>query len=65
MTSPMTYQRIHSLEREVALALKKAYECDGTSSRQHNEPAGFHALRRVCHRRFLTPTCCREQAQRD
>ena len=32
---------VHSLEREIALALKKVYECDGTSSRQHNEPAGF------------------------
>lgn len=32
--------RIHALEIEVAKALKKVYECDGVSSRQHNEPAG-------------------------
>jgi len=31
---------IHELEREVAIALKRVYGCDGTSSRQHNEPAG-------------------------
>ena len=31
---------IHALSREVALAMKRAYECDGTSTRQHNEPAG-------------------------
>ena len=32
--------RIHQLEQTVAVALKKTYECDGVSSRQHNEPAG-------------------------
>lgn len=31
---------IHSMERRVALALKKTYVCDGVSSRQHNEPSG-------------------------
>jgi len=28
------------LEIEVAIALKKVYQCDGVSSRQHNEPSG-------------------------
>lgn len=32
--------KIHSMERHVALALKKTYKCHGVSSRQHNEPAG-------------------------
>jgi histidine triad (HIT) family protein len=31
---------IHSCVRSVALAMKAAYGCDGTSTRQHNEPAG-------------------------
>ena|SRR5436190_15252461 len=29
---------IHSLARRVALALKECYGCEGTSTRQHNEP---------------------------
>lgn len=32
--------KIHDLERKVAIAFKYAYACDGTSSRQHNEPSG-------------------------
>lgn len=32
--------QIHRLEKEIAIALKKVYQCDGVSSRQHNEPAG-------------------------
>jgi histidine triad (HIT) family protein len=32
--------RIHDLEREVAIAFKEVYHCDGVSSRQHNEPCG-------------------------
>lgn len=32
--------KIHKLEKEVSLALKQTYNCDGVSSRQHNEPAG-------------------------
>jgi histidine triad (HIT) family protein len=31
---------IHEAVRDVALAMKVAYECDGISTRQHNEPAG-------------------------
>ena len=31
---------IHRLTRRIAIALKEAFACDGTSTRQHNEPAG-------------------------
>ena len=33
--------KIHAFEREVAIAFKKVYNCDGVSSRQHNEPFGM------------------------
>ncbi len=32
---------ISATVKRVAVALKSAYECDGTSTRQHNEPAGY------------------------
>ncbi len=32
--------RIHDFSKDVALALKKVYACDGVSTRQHNESAG-------------------------
>lgn len=32
--------KIHELSREVALAMKSIYSCDGILLRQHNEPAG-------------------------
>lgn len=32
--------KVHELERTVAIAFKKVYNCDGVSSRQHNEPCG-------------------------
>jgi histidine triad (HIT) family protein len=32
--------KIHECARTISLALKAAYHCDGTSTRQHNEPAG-------------------------
>jgi histidine triad (HIT) family protein len=31
---------IHRLTRRIAIAFKAAFHCDGTSTRQHNEPAG-------------------------
>ena len=31
---------VYELARQVALALKTVYDCPGTSTRQHNEPAG-------------------------
>ena len=35
---------IHRLARRIAIALKEAFGCDGTSTRQHNEPAGNQDL---------------------
>lgn len=32
--------KIHSLSRDIALAMKAEYACDGIMVRQHNEPAG-------------------------
>ena len=32
--------KIHELSRQLALAMKAAYKCDGISTRQHNEPSG-------------------------
>jgi len=32
--------KVNSFVKKVAIALKEAYRCDGTSIRQHNEPAG-------------------------
>jgi len=32
--------KIHDFEKELALAFKKVYNCDGVSSRQHNEHWG-------------------------
>ena len=32
--------KIHALSRDVALAMKSEYRCDGILLRQHNEPAG-------------------------
>ncbi|MGH9194551.1 MAG: NUDIX domain-containing protein [Acidimicrobiia bacterium] len=34
-------EHIHAAAREIALAMKAGYGCDGTSTRQHNEPAGY------------------------
>jgi histidine triad (HIT) family protein len=31
---------VYSTVRRIAIALKEAYGCDGTSTRQHNEPGG-------------------------
>jgi histidine triad (HIT) family protein len=31
---------VHALVRRVAIALRASYGCQGTSTRQHNEPAG-------------------------
>ncbi|GAA3290839.1 HIT domain-containing protein [Dactylosporangium vinaceum] len=31
---------VHDLARDVAIAIRATYGCDGTSLRQHNEPAG-------------------------
>jgi histidine triad (HIT) family protein len=34
--------RVAILAKQVAVAMKQAYGCHGTSLRQHNEPAGGH-----------------------
>ncbi|AHH18828.1 histidine triad (HIT) domain-containing protein [Nocardia nova SH22a] len=31
---------VHDVVREIAVAMRAAYGCDGVSTRQHNEPAG-------------------------
>ena len=31
---------VHDLVREVAVAIRTTYACDGVSTRQHNEPSG-------------------------
>jgi histidine triad (HIT) family protein len=31
---------VHDLVRDVAIAMRTAYGCDGISTRQHNEPSG-------------------------
>ena len=33
-------KKIHDFEKNVSIALKEVYKCDGVSSRQHNEPDG-------------------------
>ncbi|MDX2075280.1 MAG: HIT family protein [bacterium] len=35
---------VHEAARLVALALKHVYACEGTSTRQHNEPAGYQEV---------------------
>lgn len=32
---------IHDLVRRIAIAMRHTYGCDGISTRQHNEPAGY------------------------
>ena len=32
--------KIFDMSKKIAIALKETYKCDGTSTRQHNEPAG-------------------------
>jgi len=32
--------KIHALSRDIAMAMKAEYRCDGIMLRQHNEPAG-------------------------
>ncbi|MFI5698150.1 HIT family protein [Kribbella sp. NPDC051586] len=37
---PTSGHAVHDLVREVAIAIRSTYNCAGTSTRQHNEPAG-------------------------
>jgi histidine triad (HIT) family protein len=31
---------VHDLVRDIAIAMRRTYDCEGVSTRQHNEPAG-------------------------
>jgi len=33
--------RVFAVSRKIAIALKTSYGCEGVSTRQHNEPAGY------------------------
>lgn len=35
---------VYEAARQVALAFKQVYGCDGVSTRQHNEPAGYQEV---------------------
>ena len=35
---------VHEAARQIALAFKQVYQCDGTSTRQHNEPADYQEI---------------------
>jgi histidine triad (HIT) family protein len=35
---------IHAASKSIALAMKRAYRCEGISTRQHNEPAGYQEV---------------------
>lgn len=35
---------IHEAARRIALAFKAVYDCQGVSTRQHNEPAGYQEV---------------------
>jgi histidine triad (HIT) family protein len=41
---PETGATIFEASRQVAIAFKRVYQCDGTSTRQHNEPAGYQEI---------------------
>jgi len=34
------FSHVHIVAKKIAIAVKETYKCDGTSVRQHNEPAG-------------------------
>jgi histidine triad (HIT) family protein len=36
--------KIHVFSKQLALAMKELYSCDGVSIRQHNEPAGYQEV---------------------
>jgi histidine triad (HIT) family protein len=37
---PEAGHAVHDLVRDVAIAIRRTYGCEGVSTRQHNEPAG-------------------------
>jgi histidine triad (HIT) family protein len=38
------HMHLYEAARQVAIALKQVYGCEGTSTRQHNEPAGYQEV---------------------
>ena len=38
---PADGHAVHDLVREAAIGIRQTYGCDGISTRQHNEPAGY------------------------
>jgi histidine triad (HIT) family protein len=32
---------VHDVVREVAIGMRRTYDCEGVSTRQHNEPTGY------------------------
>ena len=47
-TLPQRYgHRIYDIAQAIALALKRTYSCQGVSTRQHNEPAGYQEIWRL------------------
>lgn len=67
---PTVGAAIFEASRQVAIAFKRIYHCDGTSTRQHNEPAGnqeifhyhLHVFPRYTNDRLYTLTMMRYQA---
>jgi histidine triad (HIT) family protein len=41
---PELAAEVHETARRIAFALKEAYGCQGISTRQHNEPAGYQEV---------------------
>lgn len=41
---PSIAVHVHEAARQIALAMKAVYRCDGISTRQHNEPAGYQEV---------------------
>jgi histidine triad (HIT) family protein len=35
---------LYEIARRLAIAMKQVYHCDGTSTRQHNEPGGYQEI---------------------
>lgn len=41
---PALAGEVHETARRIALALRRSYGCEGISTRQHNEPAGYQEI---------------------
>ena len=38
---PAAWHAVHDVVLEIAIAIRSTYDCEGISTRQHNEPAGY------------------------